>query len=88
MLIRAFELADEATKKELTNWIEKKDFCPEEKIKAITEIYNRLGIKQVTLDAINKYLKKSREILAQIEVPEERKQVLYEEIDALCDRKK
>lgn len=88
MLIRAFELADEATKKELTSWIEKKDFCPEEKIKAITEIYNRLGIKQVTLDAINKYLKKSREILAQIEVPEERKQVLYEEIDALCDRKK
>ena len=88
MLIRAFELADEATKKELTSWIEMKDFCPEEKIKAITEIYNRLGIKQVTLDAINKYLKKSREILSQIEVPEERKQVLYEEIDALCDRKK
>ena len=88
MLIRAFELADEATKKELTSWIEMKDVCQEEKIKAITEIYNRLGIKQVTLDAINKYLKKSREILSQIEVPEERKQVLYEEIDALCDRKK
>lgn len=88
MLIKAFELADPETKEELWGWIEKKESDQEEKIKAVTRIYDRLGIKEVALAAIDKYLKKSREILDKIDVPQERKVDFYEILDTLGDRKK
>ena len=63
MLIKALELADPETKEELWGWIERKEFDHEEKIKAVTRIYDRLGIKEVAFAAIDKYLKMSQDIL-------------------------
>jgi len=88
MLIKALELADARTESELRGWIANRNAHPEEKIKAVTCIYNQLGIDQVAIDTIHKYLEKSREILRKIEVPEERKVMFYEEIDHLWNRKK
>ena len=88
MLIKALELADPETKEELWGWIERKEFDHEEKIKAVTRIYDRLGIKEIVFAAIDKYLKMSRDILDKIDVPEERKIDFYETLDAIGDRKK
>lgn len=88
MLIKAFELASPEQREELWNWILKKDFNHEEKIKAVTRIYNELKIDEVAEAAIDKYLKKSREILDTIDVPTERKCFLYEVIEGLGGRKK
>lgn len=88
MLIKALELASPEQHEELWNWILKKDFNHEEKIKAVTRIYNELKIDEVALAAIDKYLRKSREILDTIDVPAERKRFLYEVIDGLGGRKK
>ena len=88
MLIKALELADPETKEELWGWIERKEFDHEEKIKAVTRIYDRLGIKEVAFAAIDKYLKMSRDILDKIDVPRERKVDFYETLDAIGNRKK
>ncbi|MDY4906331.1 polyprenyl synthetase family protein [Butyricimonas virosa] len=88
MLIKALELADPETKEELWGWIERKEFDHEEKIKAVTRIYDRLGIKEIVFAAIDKYLKMSRDILDKIDVPKERKIDFYETLDAIGNRKK
>lgn len=55
LLLKALELADESIKIELLDWIAKKEFNPEEKIKAIQRIYNTLDIKNITSNSIETY---------------------------------
>lgn len=88
LLIKAFELASEADKALLKDWISKEKFNPQEKIKEVTEIYNRSGIKEALMAKVDDYLEKSRIALDKIEVPEERKVRFYEMIDFIGKRKK
>ena len=44
MLINALALADGIQRKELEKWIASTAFCPEEKIKAVTALYDKIGI--------------------------------------------
>ena len=88
LLIKAFELAGKEDRDLLQAWIDKKDFDAKEKVKAVTEIYNRLGIRELTLKTIEDYLQKSREALDKIDVEKERKAAFYEMIHYLGERKK
>lgn len=88
LLIRALEQAGEEEKARLWEWLNKKNADPEEKIKAVTEIYNRLQVPELTRHTIDLYLEKSREALRKVDVPEERKAGFYEMIDYICERKK
>lgn len=88
LLIRALEQAGEEEKARLWEWLNKKNADPEEKIRAVTEIYNRLQVSELTRHTIDLYLEKSREALRKVNVPEERKAGFYEMIDYICERKK
>ncbi len=88
MLIKALELASPEDKAMLQEWIAKKEFDPQEKIKAVTEIYNRTGIKEVVMAKIDTYMDKSREALDKVDVPEERKVHFREMVDYIGGRKK
>lgn len=88
MLIKALELASPEDKVMLQEWIAKKEFDPQEKIKAVTEIYNRTGIKEVVMAKIDTYMDKSREALDKVDVPEERKVHFREMVDYIGGRKK
>ena len=88
LLIKALELAGEEDRALLNGWLAKKEFEPEEKIRQVTEIYNRVGVREAVLDKINDYLEKSRVALKKIEVPEERKVHFYEMIDFIGGRTK
>lgn len=88
MLIKAFELAGDSDRALLKGWIERKNFDPEEKIRAVTEIYTRVGVKEAVARIENDYIEKSRLALAKISVPEERKAYFREMIDFISDRKK
>ena len=88
LLIKAFELASEEDKALLKEWVVKEKFNPQEKIKEVTEIYNRSGVKEVLRAKVDDYLEKSRIALDKIEVPEERKVRFYEMIDFIGKRKK
>lgn len=88
MLIKALELAGEEDKASLHEWLNKERFNPAEKIKDVTEIYNRAGIKEVVMAKIDDYLEKSRAALDKVNVTEERKVRFYEMIDYIGGRKK
>lgn len=88
LLIKAFELAGVEERNELNRWIAKKEYDPAEKIKAVTEIYNKLGIGDVIMKTVNDYLEKSRCALDKVSVPVERKKYFSEMIDFIGDRKK
>lgn len=88
LLIKAFELAGKKDRDLLQSWIDKKDFDAEEKVKAVTEIYNRLGIRELILNTIEGYLQKSREALDKLDVEKDRKAAFYEMIRYLSERKK
>ncbi|MDL2231237.1 polyprenyl synthetase family protein [Porphyromonadaceae bacterium OttesenSCG-928-L07] len=88
MLIKAFELAGTEDKKALEYWMGTKEADPQEKIKAVTDIYNRVGVPEVAQAKINEYLEKSRKIFEKINLPDERKKVLVEMMTFIDNRKK
>lgn len=87
MLINAFNLADEVRRRELVKWITATEFDPEEKIKAVTSIYNELGIGRLAEEKIKFYFDQSHKYLAQVCVDDERKNVLRSYADAMMKRK-
>lgn len=88
LLIKAIELAQGDTKKELTYWINKKDFDSEEKVKAVVDIYNKLGIKELSETKMNDYFDKGLEILDALDVDMQKKTPLKNLALLLIDREK
>lgn len=88
LLIKALELANGEDKAILTGWLQKERFNPDEKIREVTAIYDRTGVKEAIKGKVDEYLEKSRNALNQISVPEERKVRFYEMIDYIGGRKK
>lgn len=88
LLIKAFELASESDRALLQEWLVKKDFDPQDKIRAVTEIYNRAGVKEAVMNIVDDYMEKSRLALEKIDVPEGRKANFRDMIDYIGDRKK
>ncbi len=74
LLIHA--LADKNSSAELEEWINKTNYQPQEKIDAVTSIYNKLGIKEKTKDMVHSYYLKGMECLSRINCTEDRKQEL------------
>lgn len=87
MLINAFNRADEDQRRELRKWVTAERFDPKEKIKAVTSIYNELGIDRLAEEKIEFYFGQSRKYLAAVGVSEDRKKVLEAYTDAMMKRK-
>ena len=88
MLINAFNRSEGETRRELERWISAKDFDREEKFRAVTAIYNKLGIDRLAEEKIRQYFDESRGYLDRISVSPERKQVLREYTERMMNRKK
>jgi geranylgeranyl diphosphate synthase type II len=88
LLIKAIEKAEGKLEEELHSWLDKKQFDPEEKVKAIIQIYEKLGIKELTELKMNDYFNKSLEIFDSIEVEEQKKEALKALSLKLIDRDK
>lgn len=76
MLINAMLKAEGDDKQELMKWIDAKEFNREEKVAAVTALYNKLGIDKMALDKIEYYFNESRKYIDAVSVPAERKQQL------------
>ena len=87
MLINAYALSTGDTKRELKEWIETEEFVPEEKIKAVTAIYNKVGIANLCMERINKYYDEGLAILDSVSVPSELKDNMRTFVAKLVDRK-
>ena len=88
MLINAFNRADESRRDELLKWVTAEKFDPKEKIAAVTDIYNKVGIKRLAEEKIEYYFAQSRKYLAAIKVDDERKAVLTDYTDQMMRREK
>ena len=88
MLINAFNRADAGTRAELERWTTATEFDPAEKIAAVTEIYNRLGIDKLAEQRIKDYFEQSRQHLDELSVSDDRKAVLREYTERMMNRKK
>lgn len=87
MLINALLKADNNTRKELLGWIDKKDFEPQEKIKAVTDIYDKLEIKQLCYKKIDYHFEQGSCFLDKVNVDNDRKQQIRAFTLSLMKRK-
>ena len=86
MLIEAIEKASGETKISLDKWLTVNEFDNAEKVKAVTEIYDSLGIKELAINRINDYFDKGLEALSRLKVDTERKEELTDLFKVLIDR--
>lgn len=70
LLINALKRAEGQTRQSLEHWLGLKDFNKAEKVQAVTEIYNELGIKTLTEEKMNEYFDIGLEQLDAIEANE------------------
>ncbi|HPC26069.1 MAG TPA: polyprenyl synthetase family protein, partial [Paludibacteraceae bacterium] len=76
LLIQALNLARGKEEKILKKWLQVDENRGEEKVKAITDVYNQLGIKEICENEIQFFSDKALEKLHQISVPENKKSEL------------
>lgn len=86
LLINALNNASNTTKKELLTWLNKEHFIKEEKISAITEIYNSLNISRLTREKISEFFDKAYECLQKLSLKKERISIIKELIINIKNR--
>lgn len=86
LMIQALETASERQREELTGWLTRKEFDPEQKIAAVTSIFDSLNIKEVTEIRIQDYYQKALANLDDLKRPKERKSELYSFASFLMNR--
>ncbi len=76
LLIKAIELADDLDKEELNYWLNEENADSEVKVKAVTDVYNRLGIRQLAEHEMNTFAEKALSALEKIQADADKKKVL------------
>ena len=88
MLINAVNRANPEQRRELERWISARDFDRQEKVAAVTALYDQIGIRQLCEQKINFYFDECRKYLAKVSVGDKRKQMLLDYTDEMMKRKK
>ena len=90
MLINALAHADEAQRKTLEQWLERspREGTPEaqEKIQAVTSLYNQIGIDRMAQEKIAWYFEQSRQYIEAVQLPAERKRFLIDYAQQMMHR--
>lgn len=73
MLINAFLRANEQQRAELHRWVEATEFDEQEKIAAVTRLYNEIGIDKLAQERIDHYFKQGLASLEAVKIDAERK---------------
>ena len=76
MLIKAFEHADSGQLRQLDAWVDAASFNPEEKIAAVTALYDQIGIKALCEEKIKEYSGRAADSLEAVRMADERKETL------------
>ena len=86
LLINAINQSEGEDKKELMKWLEKKNFDREEKVTAITNIYNKLHLRQFTESKMQEYYSQAVEALRKMNKAETDKAGFYQLAEKLMRR--
>lgn len=88
LLLEALNIANPTQKQTLTHWLSVQDFDKNEKVAAVTAIYNQLNIKEKTQAQIQFYFDAGFAALAQVQVADIAKQELLDFVHWLMGREK
>ena len=88
LLINALDKVKKDQKTELDKWLKAEMFKPEDKVKSVTEIYNQLGIKELTEAKMNEYFAKGFDQLKKVNGSLPARAKLREFAEALIERQK
>lgn len=88
MLINALQKAEGEDKATLQRWIDAKEFDRQEKVAAVTAIYNKVGIDKMAKAKMEEYYALATKALDAINVPEGRKAALREYAAKMMKREK
>lgn len=86
LLIKALQTAKGEDQAQLQYWLNLKNFIAEEKVKAVTAIYNRLNIRQIGEAKMNEYFSLGLYCLDTINADPARKQMLREFVEQIIHR--
>lgn len=86
MLINAFLRANEQQQAELHRWVEATEFDEQEKIAAVTRLYNEIGIDTLAQERIDHYFKQGLACLEAVKIDAERKEQLTAYVYKLMKR--
>ena len=86
LVIKAFEHANTDQEALLNDWFTRETFDPQEKIAAVTRLYNEIGVKALCENRIVEYSKRASESLNRVNVPAENKQELETMMNELMHR--
>lgn len=76
LLIKAFEQANPRQLQALNTWVDAESYIPQEKIAAVTALYNEIGVKAQCEALMADYTNRARLALHEVNVPDERRQAL------------
>ena len=88
MLINPFNKANIRQRKELEKWITCEHFARDEKVEAVTKLYNKIGVYKMAIDRINYYFEEANKYLAAVNVSDARKQELVTYAQRMLHRKR
>lgn len=88
MLITAFNLANDKQRAELEEWINKTAFDTEEKIAAVTRLYNEIGVDKLAKEKMDYYYEQGKQYLQAVKLPEEQKKELLAYAADMMSRQK
>lgn len=87
MLINAFNCADDRQRKELQRLIGTEAFDRDEKVAAVTALYNEIGIDKMAKDKMDFFFEQSKRYLDAVSISEERKLELRAYAERMMKRK-
>lgn len=86
LLLKALEMANTSQKSELTEWLSKTEFDIKEKVEAIKNIYQEIGIYELTKVKMNTYYDQAFMLLEKLQTREEGKAQLTDFFENLMKR--
>ena len=86
MLINAVNRANAKQREELTRWIDAKTFDREEKVRAVTRLYDEIGIRQLCEQKMDTCYTLAQQYMTKVQVSEDRKAVLKAYAAAMMKR--
>ena len=87
LMITALKMANDVQQEALYEWLNKVDFNDDEKIEAVVNLFNDIGVQPVVEKLIGQFYQTALESLKALPRPEENKTVLYAFAENLMNRK-
>jgi len=88
LLIKALELANSSQRKELNKWLSDSEFDANEKVEAVKEIYEEIGIRKLTTTKMNTYYDEAFELMDEFDGNQEGKLQLKSFFQKLMKRER